>query len=164
MVDTDPSQQHSMDNTHHSVIMGRVFCVFIICIIFGCSGAVWMTMDDEARTVQYDAFKAYMISAQESLQSVQSSLNDPAETKHMPSTGGNAARSASYARLSIFNGKPPYKRVKDHRYASFIVKIGFRGALALRNAQPQSQGDILIGSIRILLMFSTCIAILHLEL
>jgi len=81
-------------------------------------------MDDEARTVQYDAFKAYMISAQESLQSVQSSLNDPAETKHMPSTGGNAARSASYARLSIFNGKPPYKRVKDHRYGT--DKEGFR--------------------------------------
>ena len=85
------------------------------------SAAVLFVSSTQAEREQHlNAFSKYARSTSEdvaaTLADTHSYLNAPLE-KHevLPSNGGNAARTAAYAKLSLFEGHAPYERQEDSR-------------------------------------------------
>jgi hypothetical protein len=108
------------DTKKEAVSLPCAAALVLVLMLLASAAALFASSTQAEREHHLDAFVQYArdtsADVAASLADTHSYLNAPLEDPELlPSNGGNAARTAMYAKLSLFEGHAPYVRQKDSR-------------------------------------------------
>jgi hypothetical protein len=120
---TDRDDEHWADGEDDKKEVVSLPCAalgVLMLMLLATGATVYASTTEAERERHLDVFQRYAVSTGDTVVSkvveTHAYLNAPLEDESLlPSNGGNAARTAKYATMSLFQGHAPYLREHDER-------------------------------------------------